>query len=101
MVAARLQSGKPEAVKPIPQRHNCPVSVAPFGLINARDASSKQKVTAFDSYFHYDGSWRIKADEVVHTLTMALNPDMAGCSFRRMKSPRPALPAAMCCDGKG
>jgi hypothetical protein len=56
----------------------------PFGLINARDASPEQKIAAFDSYFHYAGPWRIEGDEVVHTLAMALNPDMAGTEQRRL-----------------
>lgn len=56
----------------------------PFGLINARDASAEAKVAAFDSYFHYAGPWRIEGEEVVHTLTMALNPDMAGTEQRRL-----------------
>lgn len=57
---------------------------APFGLANARNAGSELKAGAFDSYFHYAGPWRIEGEEVVHSLTMALNPDMAGTEQRRL-----------------
>lgn len=55
-----------------------------FGLPNARNASAEQKSAAFDSYFHYAGSWQVDGDHVVHRLTMALNPDMAGTEQRRL-----------------
>lgn len=57
---------------------------APFGLANARNASEQQKAAAFDSYFHYAGPWDVDGDEVVHTVTMSLNPDMTGTQQRRV-----------------
>lgn len=56
---------------------------APFGIANARNASDAQKAEAFDSYFHYAGPWRIDGDDVVHEVTMSLNPDMTGTDQRR------------------
>ena len=54
-----------------------------FGLANARSASEQQKAAAFDSYFHYAGPWDVDGEEVVHTVTMSLNPDMTGTRQRR------------------
>lgn len=56
----------------------------PFGLLNARNANAEQKAAAFDSYFHYAGPWRIEGEEVVHAVTMSLNPDMTGTDQRRL-----------------
>ena len=56
----------------------------PFGLANARNANAEQKAAAFDSYFHYAGPWRIEGEEVVHAVTMSLNPDMTGTDQRRL-----------------
>ena len=56
----------------------------PFGIANARNANAAQKIEAFDSYFHYAGPWRIADDEVVHSVTMSLNPDMTGTEQRRL-----------------
>lgn len=55
-----------------------------FNIPNARNAGTDQKAAAFDSYFHYAGPWQIEGEEVVHTVTMALNPDMAGTEQRRL-----------------
>ena len=55
-----------------------------FNIPNARNASTDQKAAAFDSYFHYAGPWQIEGEEVVHTVTMALNPDMAATEQRRL-----------------
>jgi Lipocalin-like domain len=55
-----------------------------FGIANARNAKSAQKGEAFDSYFHYAGPWRIEGEEVVHAVTMSLNPDMTGTDQRRL-----------------
>lgn len=57
---------------------------ARFGLANARDGTMEQKATAFDSYFHYAGRWRIEESEIVHAVTMSLNPDMTGTEQRRL-----------------
>lgn len=56
----------------------------PFGMANARNASAAQKSDAFDSYFHYAGSWRIEGEEIVHSVTMSLNPDMTTTDQRRL-----------------
>ena len=56
----------------------------PFGITNARNASLVQKADAFDSYFHYAGPWHIDGEEVVHSVTMSLNPDMTGTDQRRL-----------------
>ena len=56
----------------------------PFGFANARNASVDQKAAAFESYFHYAGSWRIEVEEVVHAVTLSLNPDMTGTNQRRL-----------------
>jgi hypothetical protein len=50
---------------------------------NARLASDTQKAKAFDGYFHYAGRWRIDGDTVVHSVELALNPDMTGTEQRR------------------
>ncbi len=55
-----------------------------FGMASARNASVQQKADAFDSYFHYAGPWHIDGEEVVHTVTMSLNPDMTGTQQRRI-----------------
>lgn len=57
---------------------------AHFGHANSRNATLEQKGQGFDSYFHYAGPWHIEGDEVVHSVTMALNPDMAGTNQRRL-----------------
>lgn len=55
----------------------------PFGIANARNASSVQKAEAFDSYFHYAGPWQIDGEDVVHSVTLSLNPDMTATEQRR------------------
>lgn len=54
-----------------------------FGIANARNASSAQKAEAFDSYFHYAGPWEIDGEDVVHSVTLSLNPDMTATEQRR------------------
>lgn len=56
----------------------------PFGLANARNATPAQKAEAFDSYFHYAGPWRIDGEDVVHSVSLSLNPDMVGTDQRRL-----------------
>ena len=63
---------------------------ARFGLANARNATLEQKGQAFESYFHYAGPWQIEGDEVVHSVTMSLNPDMAATDQRRLAEFDPA-----------
>jgi hypothetical protein len=55
-----------------------------FAVANVRNASAEDKAAAFDSYFHYAGPWRIEGEEVVHQVTMALNPAMTGTDQRRL-----------------
>jgi hypothetical protein len=55
-----------------------------FGVANARNATDEQKASAFDSYFHYAGQWRIEENEIVHAVTMSLNPDMVGTDQPRL-----------------
>lgn len=55
-----------------------------FGLANARNADPVQKAAAFDSYFAYAGPWRIEGDEVIHTVTISLFPDMTGTEQHRL-----------------
>ncbi|MEQ8742936.1 lipocalin-like domain-containing protein [Parasphingorhabdus sp.] len=54
-----------------------------FDILNARNASTDQKAEAFDSYFHYAGLWQIEGEDVLHAVTMSLNPEMAGTEQRR------------------
>ena len=46
---------------------------------NPRKAPDAERIAAFESYFHYAGTWRIEEREgiphVVHTVTHSLNPD--------------------------
>lgn len=62
----------------------CKAARTAFGETNARHASDAQKAGAFDSYFHYAGRWRIDGANVVHRVTMSLNPDMAGTDQVRL-----------------
>jgi len=55
-----------------------------FGIANARNASLEQKAAAFDSYFNYAGPWWIEGEDVVHRVTLSLNPDMTGTDQRRL-----------------
>ena len=54
-----------------------------LGQHNARKATASQKAEAFDSYFHYAGSWLVDGDTIIHTVELALNPDMIGTQQRR------------------
>lgn len=55
-----------------------------LGQASARQASDQQKAAAFDGYFHYAGRWHIDGDTVVHTIELALNPDLPGTEQRRL-----------------
>jgi len=50
----------------------------PLSHLNTRLAPQPEKAAAFDSYFHYGGTWRIEGDSVVHAVTLALNPAFVG-----------------------
>ncbi|HPD93161.1 MAG: lipocalin-like domain-containing protein [Rhodobacter sp.] len=49
---------------------------------NPRTAPEAERLAAFESYFHYAGTWRIEERAgqtvVVHTVTHSLNPDFVG-----------------------
>ena len=51
---------------------------ARFGSASARHASAEQKSAAFDSYFHYQGRFRVEAGTVIHEVRESLNPDFPG-----------------------
>ena len=54
-----------------------------FGKHSARHLSESQKIVAFDSYFHYAGTWVIEGDQLVHSVDFSLNPDFMGTQQRR------------------
>ena len=43
-----------------------------------RRAPEAEKAAAFDSYFHYAGTWRLEGGQVVHEVTQSLNPNFVG-----------------------
>lgn len=45
---------------------------------NVRQAPMAEKAAAFDSYFHYAGTWRIDGEQVIHAVEHALNPNFVG-----------------------
>lgn len=49
---------------------------------NPRKAPEAERLAAFESYFHYAGTWRLEQRDgqtvVVHTVTHSLNPDFVG-----------------------
>lgn len=51
---------------------------APFVHAGVHHASDSEKAAAFDSYFHYAGHWHVDGGEVVHRVTMSLNPGFVG-----------------------
>ena len=51
---------------------------AGLGGGSVRHASAGQRAAAFDSYFHYHGTWSVDGGQVAHTVTGALNPDFVG-----------------------
>ena len=51
---------------------------ASFPSADIKKQPDSAKAAAFDSYFHYAGTWRIVGETVVHQVTSALNPNMAG-----------------------
>jgi hypothetical protein len=49
-----------------------------FSSSDVRKQPDAAKAAAFDSYFHYAGTWELRGDTIVHRITMALNPNMIG-----------------------
>ena len=45
---------------------------------NVRLASVEEKAAAFDSLFHYGGTWRMEGTRVIHAVDYALNPNFPG-----------------------
>ena len=45
---------------------------------NPRAASVPERARAFDGYFGYAGRWYLEDGEVVHEVTVALNPALVG-----------------------
>ena len=50
----------------------------PFPSTDIKKQPDAAKAAAFDSYFHYAGTWEVVGNTVVHHLTSALNPNMVG-----------------------
>ncbi len=51
---------------------------------SARTAPPAERVAAFDSFFSYGGRYRIEGDYVIHSVTIAHNPNMVGTEQRRL-----------------
>ena len=49
-----------------------------FGGGSVRSAGADAKAAAFDSYFHYQGTYAIEGDHIVHHVQDSLNPDFVG-----------------------
>lgn len=45
---------------------------------STRHATEQEKCRAFDSYFHYQGSFHTEHDRVIHEVRHALNPNFPG-----------------------
>ncbi len=45
---------------------------------NIRRAPIEEKGSAFDTFFHYCGTWRLDGAQVVHSVELALNPNFVG-----------------------
>ncbi len=50
----------------------------PFAKLNPREASLRERASAFDAYFSYAGRWRLVRGTIVHEVTVALNPALVG-----------------------
>jgi hypothetical protein len=53
---------------------------ASLGGSSVRHATVEQRATAFDSHFHYHGTWTLNGEQVVHSVLGSLNPDFVGTS---------------------
>ena len=49
-----------------------------FGGGSVRSAGADAKAAAFDTYFHYQGTYAIEGDCIVHRVLDSLNPDFVG-----------------------
>lgn len=52
-------------------------------LETAGSAPADEKASAFDSYLSYGGTWALDGDDIVHTVTHALTPNLVGQENRR------------------
>lgn len=54
---------------------------------NPRKAPESERLAAFESFFHYAGTWRIEDQRgvpvVIHTVSHSLNPDFVGTEQSR------------------
>ena len=50
----------------------------PMSDQNIRRAPIEEKGAAFDSFFHYAGTWQLGDDEVYHDVVQSLNPNFVG-----------------------
>ncbi len=46
--------------------------------ISPRRLEPRQLADAYRSYFHYAGQWRVEDENVIHCVTLSLNPNMVG-----------------------
>lgn len=57
----------------------------PLSAESVRAAPEAERLAAFESYFSYAGRYVVRGDDVVHTVTAALNPNFVGTEqVRRM-----------------
>jgi len=56
---------------------------SPLGGGSTRRADPAARASAFDSYFHYQGRYRVEEGAVIHEVSAALNPDFVGSRQRR------------------
>lgn len=56
----------------------------PLSAANLRQAPQAEKAAAFDSYFHYAGTWRIEGENVIHAVSVSLNPAFVGTDQIRL-----------------
>ncbi|MFM9883774.1 MAG: lipocalin-like domain-containing protein [Burkholderiales bacterium] len=55
----------------------------PLSSESARTAPAEEKITAFETFFSYAGTYHVEGDEVIHHVTMALYPNLVGTVQRR------------------
>lgn len=53
---------------------------------SAKFAPAEQRLAAFDSFFSYGGTFEVRGEDVVHRVSIALNPNLIGTEqVRRMR----------------
>ncbi|MFT6144964.1 MAG: hypothetical protein ACJAZO_002079 [Myxococcota bacterium] len=58
-------------------------AVSASRLETAGSAPADEKAAAFDSYLSYGGTWSVDGDDIIHTVTHALTPNLVGQENRR------------------